>query len=286
MKGIILAGGDGTRLNPITISYSKQLVPIFDKPLIYYPLTTLMNLNIRDILIIVKTNQKQNFEKLLKDGSQFGLNISYAIQDNPNGIAEALIIGENHYKNENVALILGDNIFYGHDISNSIDKINITNKGVIFLYQVSDPTRYGVANFNGKKIIKIIEKPKQPKSNFAVTGLYIYDKNVKTHIRNLKPSKRNELEITDLNNIYANKNKIEYIKLNNTSVWFDAGTFNSLLHASQYIQALQERKNIVIASPEEIAFKKKYISRLELKKLIKKMPKNSYSRVLCNLLKD
>ena len=284
MKGIILAGGNGTRLHPLTISYSKQLIPVFDKPLIYYPLSTLINLNIKDILVIVKADQLQNFKSLLKNGKQFGLNISYAIQNRANGIAEALLIGKKFIKEDSVALILGDNIFHGQDLYKNISSYK-NNGSIIFLYQVKDPSQYGVAKFNKNKLITIEEKPKVPKSNLAVTGLYIFDKDVVNYVKRLKPSKRGELEITDLNNIYIKKNKMDFINLKNSSVWFDAGTTNSLLLASQYIQAIQDRNNILISSPEEISFKKKIIKKEELKKHLKGKPKNSYYNYLTKLLK-
>ncbi|MBV21971.1 MAG: glucose-1-phosphate thymidylyltransferase [Parcubacteria group bacterium] len=277
MKGIILAGGVGTRLGPITTSYSKQLVPIYDKPLIYYPLSSLMELNIKDILIITTENQLENFKRLLKNGSQWGVNINYAVQNFPKGIAEAFIIGENFIKNSNVALILGDNIFYGQDLNNEISSNKFQNGGLIFLNKVVNPSDYGVAIIKNNKIKHIKEKPKIQKSNLAVTGLYLYDKNVSKIAKKLKPSKRNELEITDLNNFYNKEYKLNYIELNSSTVWFDAGTTNSLLQASQYIQAIQERNNLLVGSPEETSYRKKYITKNEFKKLIKSMPNNSYS---------
>ena len=277
MKGIILAGGVGTRLGPITTSYSKQSVPIYDKPLIYYPLSSLMELNIKDILIITTENQLENFKRLLKNGSQWGVNINYAVQNFPKGIAEAFIIGENFIKNSNVALILGDNIFYGQDLNNEISSNKFQNGGLIFLNKVVNPSDYGVAIIKNNKIKHIKEKPKIQKSNLAVTGLYLYDKNVSKIAKKLKPSKRNELEITDLNNFYNKEYKLNYIELNSSTVWFDAGTTNSLLQASQYIQAIQERNNLLVGSPEETSYRKKYITKNEFKKLIKSMPNNSYS---------
>lgn len=286
MKGIILAGGNGTRLDPITISYSKQLIPVFDKPLIYYPLSTLMSLNIRDILIIVKSSQKNNFVNLLGDGNQYGLKIKYEIQDKAGGIAEALIIGKDFIKNDKVALILGDNIFYGQDLNKNINSIRYNKGAIVFLYQIKNPSQYGVANISNNKLRKIEEKPKKPKSNLAVTGLYIYDNNVLNYVKDLSPSKRNELEITDLNNIYLKKNKLKYIMLKNTSVWFDAGTPTSLLLASQYVQAIQERNNILVSSPEVVAVKKKFIKKNSLKKYLINSPKNMYYDYLKKLLID
>ena len=277
MKGIILAGGDGTRLGPITISYSKQLVPIYDKPLIYYPLSTLMELNIKDVLVITTENQLENFKRLLKNGNQWGIKINYAVQDFPKGIAEAFIIGENFIKNTSVVLILGDNIFYGQNLNNEISSKKFQNGGVIFLNKVVNPSNYGVAIIKNNKIKKIIEKPKIKKSNLAVTGLYLYDKNVSKIAKKLKPSKRNELEITDLNNFYNEEYKLDYVELNSSSIWFDAGTTNSLLQASQYIQAIQERNNLLVSSPEETSYRKKFITKNKFNKLIKSMTNNSYS---------
>ncbi len=282
MKGIILAGGDGTRLKPITISFSKQLLPVFDKPLIYYPLATLMNLGIKEILIIIKNNQKNNFQNLLGNGSQFGINIKYAIQNEPNGIAEALIIGKKFLKNDPVALILGDNIFYSQELNNK-NKIINNNGATVFLYRVKNPYQYGVAKFHNNKLQSIVEKPSKPPSNLAVTGLYIYDNKAIELVNDLKPSKRNELEITDLNNLYIKKQKMKYVILEDSSVWFDAGTPSSLLFASQYIQAIQERNNILILSPEEVALRKKYITKKSLINNLKDMPKNNYFDKLTNL---
>ena len=285
MKGIILAGGTGTRLDPLTISYSKQLIPVYDKPLIYYPLSTLINLNIKEILIIVNRNQITNFKNLLGNGKDLGLKINYSIQNKPNGIAESFIIAEKFIKNDSVALILGDNIFYGQDLLHDINKFDINNSGIIFLYQVNNPSHYGVANIKKDKINKIIEKPKKIISNYAVTGLYIYDNSVIEKSKKLKPSKRGELEITDINNIYLKEKNLNYVKLNNSSVWFDAGTPSSLLSASQYIQAIQNRNNLLISSPEEISFRKKLISYSKLKKLLFKKPKNQYYNFLRNIKK-
>ncbi len=280
MKGIILAGGQGTRLHPITISYSKQLLPVYDKPLIYYPLSTLINLKIKEILIIVNPDQLNNFKKLLGNGSQFGLKFSYATQKRANGIAEALIIGKNFIKNNSVALILGDNIFYGQDLYKNVSVINKNNGSIIFLYKLNNPSQYGVANIKKNKVTSIVEKPKKPKSNYVVTGLYIYDKNVSNLVKKLKPSKRGELEITDLNNLYIKNNNLNYIKLKDSSVWFDAGTPDSLLSASQYIQAIQNRNNILISSPEEVSLKNKIITKVKLNKILKSKSQNDYYKFL------
>lgn len=285
MKGIILAGGNGTRLQPTTIPYSKQLLPVYDKPLIYYPLSTLMNLNIREILIIVKSNQLMNYKSLLGDGRRIGLKIKYAIQDNPNGIAEALIIGKKFIKDDSVALILGDNIFYGHDLYEETNQIIGSKDGTIFLYEVKNASQYGVANFKDNSLHSIIEKPKKPKSKFAVTGLYIYNKGVTELVKNLKPSKRGELEITDLNNLYIKNQNLNYVILKNSSVWFDAGTASSLLSASQYIQAIQDRNNSLVASPEQIAYQKNFISKSIFLKNFKNNIDNQYYQKLKNLIK-
>ncbi len=280
MKGIILAGGLGTRLHPLTKSVSKQLLPLFDKPMIYYPLSTLIELGIRDILLICKRNDKNLFQNLLKDGSQWGLRIEYAIQDKPSGIAESFIIGEKFIKDDNVALILGDNIFYG--VKYNIK--NFKNGALIFSYQVQDPKRYGVIEIKNNLPKKITEKPKNPKSNLAVTGLYIYDKEVVKIAKTIKPSKRGELEITDINNNYLKRKKLKVCNLEQGSMWLDAGTFTTLLQAAHFIQTLQERQNIQIGSPESSALYQKFISRSQLKKIIKNSPKNEYFKNLNSLI--
>lgn len=285
MKGIILAGGKGTRLHPITISYSKQLLPVYDKPLIYYPLSTLINLRIKDILIIINRDQLTNFKNLLGDGSNYGINIKYAIQKKPKGIAEALIIGKKFIKNDSVALILGDNIFFGSDMYSNINSIDLNLGAIIFLYQVKNPHQYGVAEFKKNRITKIVEKPKITKSRRAVTGLYIYNNDVVNLVTKLKPSSRGELEITDINNIYLKNNQLNYVNLDNSSAWFDAGTPQSLLSASQYIQAIQDRNSILVSSPEEASFRNNFISKLKLKNILLKKIKNQYYQSLYNLIK-
>ena len=285
MKGIVLAGGFGSRLYPVTTGMSKQLLPVYDKPLIYYPLSVLMLAGIKDILIITTPNDQDSFIRLLNDGSQFGINLSYASQPRPEGLGQAFIIGEQFIGKDNVCLILGDNIFYGQDLLKDITKFDMTNSGIIFLYQVNNPSQYGVANIKNNKINKIIEKPKKIISNNAVTGLYIYDNSVIEISTNLKPSKRGELEITDINNIYLKEKNLNFVKLNSTSVWFDAGTPSSLLSASQYIQAIQNRNDFLISSPEETSFRKKLISYEKLKKLLFKKPNNQYYNFLRNIKK-
>mgnify|MGYP006095354893 CR=1 FL=1 len=285
MKGIILAGGNGSRLMPITKSYSKQLVPIYDKPLIFYPLCTLMEANISDILIISSSNQINNFKFLLGDGKKIGLNISYLVQENPNGIAEAFIIGEDFIKGESVTLILGDNIFHGHDIGNEFLKNSPISGGLVFIYQVPDPERYGVVEINkDNKIISIEEKPKNPKSSLVITGLYVYDNNIINIAKDIKPSLRNELEITDINNIYLRNNRLNFCMLSNSSVWFDAGTPLSLLQSSQYVQAIQERQKKLIASPEIIAFQKKLIDFEQYKSIANNYEESDYGDYLRNFI--
>jgi len=291
MKGIILAGGSGTRLAPLTNVISKQLLPVYDKPMICYPLATLMNLNIKEILIISTPQDIPNIEKFLGDGSDYGLKLSYAAQEEPKGIAEAFLIGEKFIQNENVCLILGDNIFYGAEINreNLEDKISQVKSGeiggLVFAYHVSDPERYGVVEFDGNnKVLSIEEKPKHPKSNFAVTGLYIYDSKVIQITKNLKPSARGELEITDVNNAYLKMKKLGVIKLKRGFAWLDAGTPDSLLEASQFIHTIEKRQGLKIACLEEMAYRKEFIDKNQFMKLIKKYNNTSpYRKYLQNI---
>ena len=287
MKGIILAGGSGTRLNPITVSVTKQLLPIYDKPMIYYPLCTLIEANIKEILCICLDKDIDNFKQLLGDGSKWGLNIIYKIQNEPNGIAEAFIIGSDFIKDDNVALILGDNIFYGINFDDSliIDEKNFIG-AKIFAYKVPDPQRYGVVEIINNKVISIEEKPRNPKSNLVATGLYFYDNSVVEISKKIKPSYRNELEITDVNREFLKSNKLDAIILKQGMVWLDAGTANSLLQASHYVQTIQERQSIQIGCPEELAFKKKLISENEFEKLAIESPKNSYGEYLRDIIKN
>ena len=277
MKGIVLAGGQGTRLYPLTIAVSKQLLPIYDKPLIYYSLTTLMLLGINDILIITTPYQKNDFINLLGNGEQFGINIEYDVQEKPSGIAESFIIGEKFIDNNPVTLILGDNFFYGIN-SNQLKFKNLDKfkGGLIFSYSVPDPENFGVIFFNKNKISKIVEKPKKPKSNVVATGLYIYDANVTKYAKLIKPSKRNELEITDINNIYIKKKLLSNIHLKEGSVWLDTGTYESLFQASLYVKIMQERNQILIGSPELIALSNKWIAKKKIIKNINKYQKNQY----------
>ncbi len=283
MKGIILAGGNGSRLYPITSSVSKQLLPIYDKPMIYYPLTTLMQMNIKDILIISSFEYVNQYRQLLGDGSNFGIKISYAKQDKPKGIADAFLVGEKFINKSKVALILGDNIFYGNDLNPNIIK-NFKNGGQIFLYKVNDPSRYGVAEIKNKNIIKIIEKPKKTISKYAVTGIYLYDKIVVDLVKTLKPSKRNEIEITDLNNIYLRKKKLTYNIFKKGSVWLDAGTHSSLLQTSEFVKTIQDRQKIYIACPEQLALEKKWITLSKFKKLPSFNYNNEYGNYLKSLI--
>ena len=280
MKGIVLAGGLGTRLHPLTISISKQLLPLFDKPMIYYPISTLMQMGIREILCICKKEDLKIFKKILKNGKQWGISICFEVQLKPSGIADSLIIGKNFVKKDSVALILGDNIFYGIDYTIK----NFVKGATIFAYRVQEPQRYGVIELKNNLPYKIIEKPKKPKSNLAVTGLYLYDNSVLRIVKNIKPSKRNELEITDVNNEYLKHKKLKVNILKQGSMWLDAGTFISLLQASHFIQTIQERQNIQIGSPEGAALEKKFITLAKLKRYLETSPDNEYYNYLRRLL--
>lgn len=285
MKGIILAGGSGTRLHPLTKVVSKQLMPIYDKPMIYYPLTTLMSAGIQEVLIISTSKDTPKFKELLGDGSDYGCDFQYAIQEQPNGLAEAFIIGEDFIGNDNVALILGDNIFYGSGLNNIL-QANINPKGgVIFAYHVNDPKRYGVVEFDKQnKAISIEEKPKKPKSNFAVPGIYFYDNNVIEIAKNIKPSQRGELEITDINKTYLNKGALNVQILDKGTAWLDTGTFASLMQASQFVQVIEERQGQKIGCIEEVAFKMGYIDAAQLNKLAQPLLKSGYGEYLQQLI--
>lgn len=288
MKGIILAGGSGTRLYPITACTSKQLLPIYDKPMIYYPLTTLMLAGIQDILLISTLQDLPTFKKLLGNGSQWGLQLNYAEQPYPDGIPQAFIIGKKFIGNDNVCLILGDNIFYGHGLTELLQKAKKNvNRATIFSYYVTDPKRYGVIVFdNDGKVIDIVEKPKNPQSHYAVTGMYFYDNQVIDIAKSLKPSTRGELEITAINKVYLQKTKLDVIQFHRGFAWLDTGTPKALLDASNYFAILEERQGLKVACPEEIAWRMNYISDSNLHKLAENLPKNSYSNYLLRLLEE
>ena len=288
MKGIILAGGSGTRLYPVTRVVSKQLMPIYDKPMIYYPLSTLMLAGIKDILIISTPNDSPLFRSLLGDGSDFGIKISYEIHPSPDGLAQAFIIGEKFIDGDNCSLILGDNIFYGHGMIESlVDATKLENGAVIFGYYVNDPERYGVVEFDKSgKVLGIEEKPLKPKSNYSIPGLYFYDNKVCEYARNLKPSPRGELEITDLNKVYLQKGQLTVNLLGRGIAWFDTGTHNSLLEASQFIEVIENRQGLKVGCLEEISFRKNYIDKAQLLKLAEPMKKNGYGQYLIMLANE
>jgi glucose-1-phosphate thymidylyltransferase len=278
MKGIILAGGSGTRLHPITLAVSKQLMPVYDKPMIYYPLSTLMFSGIREILIISTSQDLPLFQKLLGDGKKLGCNFSYAVQENPNGLAEAFIIGKEFIGDDKVALILGDNIFYGSGLKELLQSNNDPDGGVIYAYHVLDPERYGVVDFDEHgRALSIEEKPKRPKSNYAVPGIYFYDNSVVQIAENIKPSDRGELEITDVNNVYLKEGKLRVSILDKGTAWLDTGTFTSLMQAAQFVEVIQERQGLKIGSIEETAYEMGYITKKELATLIKPFLKSGYA---------
>ena len=287
-KGIILAGGNGSRLYPITKATSKQLIPVYDKPMIYYPLSTLMLAGIRDILIITTPNDRDTFEKLLGNGSQFGINIKYKIQTKPEGIAQAFLIAEEFIKNSSVTLILGDNLFHGDFLVNQLQKNYLLNEGAsIFAYSVSDPQRYGVVEFDSKgKAYNIEEKPLNPKSKFAITGLYFYDNSVVEKAKKIKPSDRGELEITDLNKMYMKEGKLNVEKMNRGMTWLDTGTTDSLHEASSYIRTLERRQGLKIGCPEEVAWRMNFIDDDQLYSLSIDLKKSGYGEYLQNILNE
>lgn len=285
MKGILLAGGSGTRLHPLTLAVSKQLMPVYDKPMIYYPLSVLMMAGIKDILIISTPVDLPNFERLLGDGKNLGCNFSYAVQEVPNGLAQAFVIGEKFIGKDKVALILGDNIFFGSGLQTLLRENNDPTGGVVFAYHVSDPERYGVVEFDkNNNALSIEEKPKQPKSNFAVPGLYFYDNSVVEVAKKLKPSARGEYEITDVNKYYLTAGKLKVGILNRGTAWLDTGTFTSLMQASQFVQVIQERQGLRLGCIEEVAYRMGYISKDQLRKLAEPLTKSGYGTYLMEII--
>lgn len=286
MKGIILAGGSGTRLHPLTLVMSKQMMPVYDKPMIYYPLSTLMLAGIREILIISTPHDLPNFEKLLGDGSRIGCKFTYAVQAEPNGLAQAFVIGADFIGDDKVALVLGDNIFHGDGMSKLLQESADPDGGVVFAYQVSDPERYGVVEFDkDKNAVSIEEKPLNPKSDYAVPGLYFYDNSVVEIAKNIKPSPRGEYEITDINKVYLERSKLKVGVLSRGTAWLDTGTFNSLMQAGQFVQVIEERQGLKIGSIEEVAFRMGFINAEQLKNVAEPLRKSGYGEYLLKLVK-
>ena len=287
-KGIILAGGSGTRLYPVTQAVSKQLMPVYDKPMVYYPLSTLMLAGIRDILVISTPHDTPRFQELLGDGSQWGLNLQYAVQPSPDGLAQAFVIGEKFIGDSPSSLVLGDNIFYGHDFAALLHNADQRTEGAtVFAYHVNDPHRYGVAEFDPSgKVLSLEEKPLHPKSNYAVTGLYFYDNDVARLAKDLKPSPRGELEITDLNRLYLEANKLQVEVMGRGYAWLDTGTHDSLLEAGQFIATLEKRQGLKVACPEEIAYRHRWIDAGQMEALIKPLSKNGYGQYLQQILRE
>ncbi len=287
MKGIILAGGSGTRLHPLTLAVSKQLMPVYDKPMIYYPLSILMSAGIKEILIISTPHDLPHFEKLLGNGEDLGCKFSYAVQEVPNGLAQAFVIGEEFIGNDKVALVLGDNIFYGVGMDNLLKENNNPDGGVVYAYHVSDPERYGVVEFDeNMKAISIEEKPNHPKSNYAVPGLYFYDNSVIQIAKDLKPSARGEYEITDINAEYLKKGKLKVAVLDRGTAWLDTGTFASLMQAGQFVQVIEERQGLKIGCIEEVAYRNGFITKDKLKQIAEPLVKSGYGTYLINLIKN
>ena len=287
MKGIILAGGSGTRLHPLTIAVSKQLMPVYDKPMIYYPLSTLLLAGINEVLIITTPHDVEGFKKVLGDGSQIGCRFEYAVQPSPDGLAQAFIIGEKFIGQDKVALILGDNIFFSAGLTSLLSENNNPDGGVVFAYHVSDPERYGVVEFNSEmKALSIEEKPANPKSNYAVPGLYFYDNTVVEIAKNIKPSPRGELEITDINKVYLESGRLKVGVLQRGTAWLDTGTFESLMQAGQFVQVIEERQGLKIGCIEEVAYHMGYIGKPELEREAKKYMKSGYGKYLMDVLKS
>lgn len=287
MKGIILAGGNGTRLYPITLAVSKQLIPIYDKPMIYYPLSTLMSAGIRDILIISTAQDLQRFEQLLGSGEQIGCNFTYKVQDKPRGLADAFIVGADFIGGEKVAMVLGDNIFYGSDLELKLQAASDPDGGVIFGYPVSDPQRYGVVEFDAQNNVKSIEeKPEHPKSHYAIPGLYFFDNDVIEIAKNVKPSARGEIEITEVHNAYLREGRLNVVLLDRGTAWLDTGTFASMNQASQYVQVIEERQGLKIGCIEEIAYRQGFISKEKLLELATPLKKSGYGRYLLEVAKE
>jgi glucose-1-phosphate thymidylyltransferase len=285
MKGIILAGGSGTRLHPLTIAVSKQLMPVYDKPMIYYPLSTLLQAGIRDVLIITTPHDALLFQKLLGDGSRIGCNFEYVVQHEPNGLAQAFVLGEHFVGHDHVALILGDNIFYGSAMEDLLVNSSKPDGGVVFAYQVSDPERYGVVEFDAdQRAISIEEKPLKPKSRYAVPGLYFYDNEVVNIAKNLKPSARGEYEITDVNKIYLERGKLQVGILDRGTAWLDTGTFSSLMQASQFVQVIEDRQGLKVGCIEEVAYRKGFISAEKLQEIAEPLVKSGYGAYLLDML--